>query len=56
MKAQTVRPLKLEYVHNKARILKAHVFAQSELKGFQKYEIEDGEETDEQGETAEGMT
>ena len=52
VKAQTVRPLKLEYVHNKARILKAHIFTQSELKGFQKYEIEDGEETDEQGETA----
>ena len=37
VKAQTVRPLKLEYVHNKARILKAHIFAWSELDGFEKY-------------------
>ena len=36
VKAQTVRPLKLEYVHNKARILKAFVFAWTELNGFAK--------------------
>ena len=37
VKAQTVRPLKLEYVHNKARILKAFVFAWTELNGFAKW-------------------
>ena len=37
VKAQTVRPLKLEYVHNKARIVKAYIFAWTELNGFAKW-------------------
>ena len=37
VKAQTVRPLKLEYVHNKARILKAFVFAWTELNDYAKW-------------------
>ena len=38
VKAQTVRPLKLEYVHNKARIVKAYIFGWTELTNFAKYE------------------
>ena len=37
VKAQTVRPLKLEYVHNKARIVKAYIFAWTELNNFAKW-------------------
>ena len=37
VKAQTVRPLKLEYVHNKARILKAFIFSWTELNNFEKF-------------------
>ena len=37
VKSQTVRPLKLLYVHNKAQILKAYIFAQSELQNFAEY-------------------
>ena len=37
VKAQTGRPLKLEYVHNKANILKAYIFAQTELNDFGKW-------------------
>ena len=37
VKAQTVRPLKLEYVHDKARIVKAFVFAWTELTNFAKW-------------------
>ena len=38
VKAQTVRPLKLEYVHNKFRILKAYIFGWTELNDFAKWE------------------
>ena len=42
-----MRPLKLEYVHNKARILKAFVFAWTELNNFAKYENYDDEMVEE---------
>ena len=37
VKSQTVRPLKLFYVHNKAQTLRAYIFGWTELKDFAEY-------------------
>ena len=37
VKSQTVRPLRLFYVHNLASFLRAYIFVQTELKGFEKW-------------------
>ena len=36
VKAQTVRPLKMNYVHNKVDVIRAFIFVQTELDGFAK--------------------
>ena len=45
IKSQTARPLKLAYTYNKAHVLRAYIFAQTELKGFEKYTFEKGQQT-----------
>ena len=37
VKSQTARPLKLFYAFNNAGTLKAYIFVQTELEGFEEY-------------------
>ena len=37
VKSQTVRPLKMNYVHNRVDVRRAFIFVQTELEGFAKY-------------------